>query len=61
MKTTRLDIERAANGFTVREWKEEGKDDNYGYTAPETYIAETVKDLTKIVTDCLTEGEGNDD
>lgn len=48
----RIEIEEAENGYTIRVWKEEEKDD-FGYREPKVLIASTTEEIVKIINENL--------
>ena len=57
---TRIEIEQADNGYSMRVWKDEEKEDetekeDFGYREPKTLIAETLEGVIKIINDNLKE------
>jgi hypothetical protein len=51
MRKNRIEIEEAENGYTIRCWDYEDKDDKseFGYVEPVTHVATTDDELIKIV------------
>ena len=50
---TRIEIEKAENGYSLRVWKEEDKEeseDDYGYHEPKIMVATELEEVNKIVT-----------
>jgi hypothetical protein len=49
---TRIEIEQADNGYTMRVWKDEEKEeqkDDYGYHEPKTLVATEIEEVYKCV------------
>lgn len=54
-RKNRLEIERVENGYTVKVWDYEDKnnEDEYGYVEPETHVATSDEEVLKLIKDNL--------
>ena len=55
---TRIEIEEAENGYSIRRWKESDKEeqeDEYGYHSPKTLVATTLDEVSKIIKETFEE------
>ena len=55
MSRNRIEIETAENGYTIKCWDYEDKEEKseFGYTEPTIHVATTDEELLKIVKDNL--------
>ena len=54
-RKNRMEIEKVENGYTVRVWDYEDKnqEDEYGYVEPKTHVAEDDEAVLKLIKDNL--------